>query len=137
VVPMQAGSAVRAAMPADGEALMDHHPTARTGLAGECRRHRYDGLASCYRFARQDGQEATPARITDALSEMVVPHHVGRLYVFVIDRVVRSYQRQRCLMVEVYPLPAYPLMRSGEQPHCLLATTAALLAPSDAPLGSP
>ena len=45
VVPMQAGSAVRASMPADGQALLDQDATARAGLAGVGRRHGYDSTA--------------------------------------------------------------------------------------------
>ncbi len=45
---------------------------------------------------------------------MVVPYHVGDPHVFVRDRVVRSHQRERRLVVEVLALPAHRLMGLGE-----------------------
>ncbi len=56
----------------------------------------------------------------DALGEMVVLEHVGRLQVLVIDRVVAAHQRQRRLVVEVLPLAPHLLMRLRQQrrPPC-------------------
>jgi hypothetical protein len=50
----------------------------------------------------------------DALGEMVILDHVGRLQIFMIDRVIGAYQRQRRLMVEVLSLASHRLMRLGE-----------------------
>ena len=52
---------------------------------------------------------------------------VGYLQIFEIDRIVRSHQLKRGLMVEVVPLPLHLLVLSSEQVHCLLAALAALL----------
>jgi hypothetical protein len=60
---------------------------------------------------------------------MVILDHVGRLQVFVIDRVVRPNKRQRRLMVKVLSLAAHCLMRLGEQDDCLAPPIASLLAP--------
>jgi hypothetical protein len=106
-------------------------------VRGERRRHGYDCLASFYRFARQDAQERTPPGVRDALCHVVIPEHVGRLQVFVIDRVVRLHQRQRRLVLEVYPRPSHPLVCSGEQAD-RLATAMTIFDPSrDAPLSTP
>src|SRR5262249_1034199 len=110
MVPMQTGPAVRAEVPTDGQTFVHQDAAARTGLRGERRRHGYDRLPSLTRFERQDGQKCTPARIADALGEGMVPDHVGRLQLFVIDGVVLADQRQRGLAVEVRPRPAYVLM---------------------------
>src|SRR5215831_6992128 len=107
MVPMQTGPTVRALMPPDGETFLQQHTAARTGLRGERRRHGYDRLPSLYRFERQDGQEPTPARIADALGEVVILDQVGRLQLFVIDRVALAHQRQGRLMVEVLPRPSH------------------------------
>ena len=63
-------------------------------------------------LVRQDDEERAPPRVTDALCQMVILHHVGGLQVFVIDRVVAA---------ERAPAPS-----CGESP-------AAGAAPSDAP----
>ena len=104
VVAMEARSAVRAGMPADGQALLNHNATARTGLAGVGRRHGYDSLPGACCLESEDAQERAPARIMDALGEMVVLEHVGRLQVLVIDHVVVAHQRERRLVVEVLSL---------------------------------
>src|SRR5215469_12119377 len=87
LVPMQTLSTLRAFVPTHGQALVDEDTTTRTSLRGERRRHAYHCLPSLYRFARQDGQETAPARVADTLGEQVVLDQVGRLHVFVVDRV--------------------------------------------------
>ena len=77
-------------MGAHTQALGYALPTAATilgGVLGGNRGHPTPG-ACCLGF--EDGTERRPARITDALGEMVVPYHVGDPQVFEIDRVVGS-----------------------------------------------
>jgi hypothetical protein len=45
---------------------------------------------------------------------MVVPDHVGRLQVLVIDGVIGTNERQRCLLVKIPPLATHLLMRPGK-----------------------
>jgi hypothetical protein len=66
---------------------------------------------------------------------MVILDHVGRLQILVIDRVVLTYQSERCLVMKVLSLPLHLLMCFSEQGNRLLATMTPLLAPTDAPLG--
>jgi hypothetical protein len=134
VVSVEAGSAVRAGVPADGQAFVHEHTAARTRLRGERRRHRYTYLPSFRRFARQDGQETTPARITAAFGKVVIPDQVGRLQVFMINGVVLADERQRRLMVEVRTCATHPLMRSGKQVDRLAPAVAAFDPPGDASL---
>jgi hypothetical protein len=44
---------------------------------------------------------------------MMVPDHIGRLHVFMIDRVVRAYYLERNLVMKVLSLAAHFLMRPG------------------------
>jgi hypothetical protein len=84
---MQARSAHWTGMPADRQAFGDLHTAARTPLAGIDRRHGDNPLPSVHCFGAEDTQELRPSSITDTLGEMVVPDQVGRLHVFVIDRI--------------------------------------------------
>jgi hypothetical protein len=68
-------------------------------------------LPGAYCLESEDGQERRPAHITDTLGAMVIPDHVGRLQVFVLDGVVLAHQCQRRLVVEISPLAARLLMR--------------------------
>src|SRR5215469_16623328 len=97
MIAMQTRPTVRARMPADGEPFVHEHTAARTRLAGERRRHRYDCLSSLSRFERQDAQEGAPPSVRNGLRQVVIPQHVGRLQVFVIDRVVLLDQGKRRL----------------------------------------
>jgi hypothetical protein len=60
--------------------------------------------------------------------------HVGRLQVFVLDRVVLPHQRARGLVVAVHPCPPHPLLRAGEQVDCRAPPVAACDPSPDAPL---
>jgi hypothetical protein len=75
-------------MPADRQPLLDRRAAARTGLAGAGRRHGYGWLPSVCCFENKDAQERAPGSITDALGEVVIPDHVGRRQVFMIDDIV-------------------------------------------------
>ena len=86
-------------------------PTASTHLAGTGRRRSYYPLPGAYGLESEDGQERRPARVIDAFREVMVLDHVGRLQLFMIDRIVGSDQGERCLVVEVLTLAAYRLMR--------------------------
>jgi hypothetical protein len=59
---------------------------------------------------------------------VVIPDHIGRLQVLVIDGIVLSHQRQRGLVVEVNALPLQLLMRLRQQRDRLAASAASLLA---------
>jgi hypothetical protein len=117
VVGMQAGSALWACMPAHGHACVDQHTAVRprTGLAGARRRHGDDGLASCCRCARPDGQKRPPPGIADTRGEVLVLEQVGRLQVFMGDGVALTDQRQCRLVVEVQSSPTHLRVRLGER----------------------
>jgi hypothetical protein len=116
-------------MPPHGETFLDDHAAARTGLAGVGRRYGYHSLPGTHCLESEEAQESTPARVTDALGEMMVPEQVGRPQVLVIDRVVLPDEYQCRLVVEVLPLPTHRLMRLRKQLHGLAAPVAPLLAP--------
>ena len=48
--------------------------------------------------------------ISDALGEVMVPDHIADLQLFVIDHIVLAHNSERCLVMKVLPLAAYPLM---------------------------
>src|SRR5262249_4617944 len=79
VVPMQTRATVWAGMPADGQAFLDQHTTARARLARVGRRHSYDSPTGPCCLVGEDAHEATPPGIADALGEVMVLDHVGRL----------------------------------------------------------
>jgi hypothetical protein len=79
MVPLQARSALRAGVPADGQALHDQRLTARTGLRGDRRVDRYDLLPSLCRFESEDAQDPTPARVGYCLGAGMVLEQVGHL----------------------------------------------------------
>jgi hypothetical protein len=87
---------------------------------------KYFPTGAC-RLESEDGEKRRPARIGDALGEVVVLDHVGRVQVFVIDRIVRPHQGERRLMVKILPLALQLLMRLGKQRYRLAPTMAALL----------
>jgi hypothetical protein len=139
VVPVEAGSAVWAAMPADGETLLDHDTTPATHLTGVGGVDWYGpatGACCLVRKDGEDGEERAPPRIANTLGEVVVPEHVGRLYVFMIDRVIGADERERRFVVEVLALPSHRLMRLGKECYRFASTVTTTLPPSDPPLGS-
>jgi hypothetical protein len=69
----------------------------------------------------------------DAFGELVVLEPIGRLEVFVIDRIVLTHAHERRLVVQVLPLALYLLMRLGEQCHRLTSALAALRATRNTP----
>src|SRR5262249_37052846 len=81
---------------------------------GERGRHGDDSTASVHCCAFEEGRERRPARISDALSEVVIAHHAGNPQVFKIHRVVGAQRMQRGLVMEVAPLPTHFLMLAGE-----------------------
>src|SRR5262249_47566237 len=134
MVSMQTGPTVRAAMPAGGQAFLDHHAAARACLTRERRINRYYSLPGAFSLERKDGQERPPPAIADALGEVVVLHHIADLQRFVIDGVVLSHQGECRFMVEVLALAAHMLMRPRQQSDCLAPVVTALLAPAHAAL---
>ena len=134
MVSMQARTTVWARMPADGQALLDDNATARTRLARVGGRHRYDPPTGACCLVGEDAQERRPSRIADAFGEMVILDHVGRLQVFMIDRVAGLDQAERRLVVEVLALAFHLQVCLGQQLHRLASAVAALRAPGHAPL---
>ena len=104
---MKADSTVRARVPADGQALLDQCPAAATGLRGVRRIDGDDPATGACCLVRQDGEEGAPPRVTNGLCQMMILHHIGRLEVLVIDRVVLTNERQRCLVVKVRSLASH------------------------------
>ena len=47
----------------------------------------YPATGACC-LVREGDEECAPSRVTDRLGQMVILHHVGRLEILVIDRVV-------------------------------------------------
>ena len=123
-------------MPADRYAFRDQQATARTLLAGERRIDRYHFTPGPYCLGVKDAQELRPARVLDALGEMVILDHIGRLQVLVIDHIILAHEGERRLVVKVPPLAAHRLMRFRQQLHGLATACAALLAAAHAPLRS-
>ena len=138
VVAVQAGTTVRAGMPADGEPFLDEHAAAGTGVRGGGRRHRDDRLASCCRVARQDARQCAPAHLATARGEGVILDQVGRRHVCVRAGVVRLHQHQRDRVVEVRPRRRAALVvGAGEERERLAPAAAALRARRDAPRRAP
>jgi hypothetical protein len=134
VVPMQAGPAVRAGVPADGQTFRDDDAAPRTGLAREHGIDRPHSLPGARSLESEDGEERTPPRVADAFGEVVIPHHVGDPQILVIDRVVALDERQCRLVVEVLALATHRLMRLRQQADRLPPAMTPLLALGDAPL---
>ena len=74
------------------------------------RRHGYDSSPGPYCLGAEDVQELRPPGIADALGEVVILDHVGRLQSLMIDRIVGTYQLKRRLMTEISPLALHFLM---------------------------
>jgi hypothetical protein len=69
------------------------------------------------------------------LGPAVILEQVGRLQLFVIDRIVLPHQRQRRLMVKILPLTAHLLVRLRQQRHGFAPALAPFLAPTHPALG--
>jgi hypothetical protein len=80
--------------------------TARTGLAGERRRHGDDSLPGARCLERDDAQEPGPSGIAHAFREVVILEHIGRLRVLVGSDIVRAHQGERRSLLEVPALAA-------------------------------
>ena len=93
-------------------------------------------LPSVCCFESKDGEERAPSRIRDALGEMVVPDHVGRLQILKVDGIILLDQRVRFFVVKVAPLPLHLLVRLCEQVHRLAPSVAPLLPSGYAPLAA-
>jgi hypothetical protein len=96
-------------------------------------------LPGSYRLESEDGQKRAPPSIADALGQVVVPHHVGELQVFVRDYVVRLDQLAGCSVMEVTALVAAVLVAAvlvaavllgfRQERHRVASTVAPPLAP--------
>jgi len=116
MVPMEARAALRARMPADRQALVDNHPTATTGLRSVRGIDGNDFPTGACCLEGKKGQECCPPYVLDRFSKMMVLDRIGCLEIFVIDRVIGSYERERRLLV-------YP----GKHLDCLATPIAPLL----------
>src|SRR5262245_32618055 len=112
---MEARAAVRACVPTDRQAFVDHDPTATTGLRGIRWIDSNDPATGACCLVPQDDEESAPSRVSNGLRQMVILHHIDGLQVLMIDRVVLAYQRQRRLVVKVRSLPPHFLMRLGKE----------------------
>src|SRR5258708_837049 len=106
------------------QALGHTRPTATTVLAGVLCGDRYYPLAGPYCLACEDATEPRPAGIADALSQVVIPQHIGDLQIFQVNRVVLAQQGQRGLVVVIGALAFDVLMGLRQQCHGLLAAVA-------------
>jgi hypothetical protein len=70
-------------------------------------------LPGAYCLESENAQERRPARIADALGEVVALEPVGRLHVLMRDGVVGAHERERRLVMKVGALPPHFLMRLG------------------------
>ena len=77
----------------------------------------------------KDSEELSPARIADALGQVVIPHQVGHSQVFMIDHVVGLHQLGGLLVMEVAALPCNVLLGFGQQGYRFASAAAALFAP--------
>src|SRR5690242_15284508 len=106
MVPLQACAAVRARAPTDRQTFPRQDATARTSLAGERRIDRFHSLPGSSRLESEDAQELRPPPVADALGEVVILDHVGRLQIFMCNGVVDARQRAGFLVVKVSSLIA-------------------------------
>src|SRR4029077_366855 len=88
--------------------------------AGEGGIDRYHALPSIRSCDSEDDEERAAPRITNALGEVVILHHVADPQVFVIDRVVVRHQRVSFLVVEVAALARDVPLRLGEDQDTLV-----------------
>src|SRR5215469_9771880 len=100
---MQARPTGGAGAPPYGEALVDQLAAlgASTSLARIGRRHGDYPLPGTCCLANEDGQERAPPGVCNGLGQMVVPEHIGRLQVFVVDRVVLAHEGAYHLVMNV------------------------------------
>src|SRR5258708_6822590 len=115
------------------QALGHTRPTATTVLAGVLCGDRYYPLAGPYCLACEDATEPRPAGIADALSQVVIPQHIGDLQIFQVNRVVLAQQGQRGLVVVIGALAFDVLMGLRQQCHGLLAAGSSPLSPPPPP----
>src|SRR5579871_2229137 len=132
VIAVEAGSAVWAFMPADGQAFLHQHTAARTDLRCIGRRHRNGSLPSICSFESEDSAELPPARIMDAFGKLAVLHQIGNLQVFVENRIVLLNEQKDGFMVKVPALACNLLVSALQEPDGLASSLAAPLA-----LGNP
>src|SRR5690242_12168025 len=134
LVSIEHETAGRADMGAYRETLRHTFPATATVLAGVVSRNRDRPTPSVCCFGFEDGTELRPTRIMDALSQVMIPYHIGDLQIFEIDGVVLAQQMQRGLVVEVEALALDVLMRLAQQRFGLAASLTPLLPFGDAAL---
>jgi len=87
-------------------------PHAATVLSGICWRDRHHSLPGPCCLVGEDSTELPPARIADALREVMVPYQGADLQIFELDRVVGCEQIQRRLVQTIPTLALDLLMRA-------------------------
>src|SRR5262249_14295975 len=105
-------------------------PTAAPLLAGAVGRDRDHVMPGACCLGFKEATERRPAGSTDALGQVVVPHPSGDPHVFQRAGVVLPEQRQRRLVVDILALASHLLVLLGQHVPGLVATPAALLAPT-------
>ncbi len=110
VVSMQACSALRATMPADGQAFRNHNATARAPLARECRRHGYYPPTGPCCLVRKKVRELAPRDVMDAFGKTMVVRHPLDREVFNSNQVKGVDDMAAVLMGEVAAPPRNPFM---------------------------
>src|SRR5262245_41385049 len=84
-----------------GERLAHSVATLRAVLRRVGWIHLDDHTAGAFSLARQDQDELTPSRVTDALGEMMILHHPSHVQIFDGHRVELSHNLERRLVVKI------------------------------------
>src|SRR5579859_3469333 len=125
LVSIENQATIRADVGAHAQRLGYARPTAATVLRGIGGWHGDNPTPGACCLGFEDGPELRPARISEALSQVMVPDHVSDPQIFQGDGVVLAQEIQRGLVVEVRALSLHRLMRLGELVHGFAAPLAA------------
>jgi REP-associated tyrosine transposase len=109
------------------ETLRHSVTTFRTFLRRVGRIHFDHPSTSFFRFVRQDHNELTPPRVTDALRQMRILDHPFDVQIFDRDRVELSHDFERRLVMKIRPLPTKFLMLPRQQSNRLPPPVASLV----------
>src|SRR5690242_861498 len=111
-----------------GEALLDVRPTPVAVLGGVARRHSDHLMAGSLSLVFKDTEKHAPARIMNALGEMMIAHHPANVQILYANAAVRCRVVVGGLEVEVAPLAADLEMLARDVPARLAAAVTPLLA---------
>src|SRR5215510_9980714 len=90
----------------------------------------FDHLSSSlFRFEDQDHYELRPSRVTDALRQMMVPHHSLDVQIFYFDALVLRYQLSCFFEMEISPLSFHLQMLLRQPAYGFLSPFAPLDSP--------